>query len=148
MISSNACAACGGKCCLYPALRPDEYIRMSNAIGNDKLVKTGILPLDNGWLRLKGPCPALTDHGCALSYEDRPIVCKIYPWMLIPSKRFERPGHFEKGVWKEDNAPGDRGLFELFLDVKYCPAWKVFGELYEESKKEIDGWIVKKNGER
>jgi Fe-S-cluster containining protein len=72
---------------------------------------------------IPGTCPALSDTGCIIPYEERPFACKIAPFVLVPMY-----------VGKE------RGVVIDLLLTPTCPHWREFGEHYaatlEEVKKE------------
>jgi Fe-S-cluster containining protein len=64
-----------------------------------------------GWMRPEHEtCPALGETGCRLEFEQRPLACQLYPFQ------------FATMVDK---------TYMIFLDVRICPSWKVFGEDYE-----------------
>ena len=67
-----------------------------------------------------GACPALTAKGCAIPYNERTLLCKLYPYVPI-------------------KVHGSTGLVEteLFLATKQCPAWREFGEHREEAEEEL-----------
>ena len=65
-----------------------------------------------GWNRFANACPALTDSGCAMDHEDRPIACQLYPFQFIAMPN---------------------STYMIMLDVGLCPYWRTFGEGYEEA---------------
>ena len=79
------CTDCGGQCCRHPTLTTTEYIQFSETIGSD-LCLTG----DPKWLgdlwTFSNLCPARTETGCMFPYEDRPLACRIYPYVAIPGR--------------------------------------------------------------
>ena len=116
------CKKCGGKCCLHPHLQPHEYQKFIDTFGEETVQKMNPTPSPMaGWMIITNCC-AVTPTGCSFSYEDRPLVCKIYPFETTRT---------EKG-WK------------LTLDVATCPYWMVFGHLYDEAAEALIKYLVQK----
>ena len=121
MNAPELCSQCGGKCCTNPFLTNDEYMRLYTAVGDKKILEADpkyIAPL-HGWVfNLKDgeKCPGSTETGCILPYNDRPMICKTYPFI----------GY--KGI---------NGV-ALLLAVKTCPAWEEFGARYKEAYEEYE----------
>ncbi len=116
--SPELCKGCGGNCCRHPNMTTGEYERLVMAIGRERAEAAGPQQLGSWWM-FRETCPGKREDGCALSYEDRPLTCKIYPFVAIPSINGSIAGH------------------ELLLDLRHCPRWKDFGERYEETKEEF-----------
>jgi Uncharacterised protein family (UPF0153). len=116
--SPELCKDCGGNCCRHPNMTTAEYERLVMAIGREKAEAAGPQKLGNWWM-FRDTCPGKLDAGCVLPYGDRPLACKIYPFVAIPSINGSIAGH------------------ELLLDLRHCPRWKEFGERYEETKEEF-----------
>jgi hypothetical protein len=116
--SPDLCKECGGNCCRHPNMTDAEYRRLVNAIGRKK--SEAAIPEQFGtWWMFRENCPGKLPDGCILSYDDRPLCCKIYPFVAIPAITGSVIGH------------------ELLLDIRHCPRWKEFGECYEETKSEF-----------
>ncbi len=109
MEEKELCAKCGGKCCLHPHLQPYEFKKFVEKFGLEAVSKMNPAQTGLGFVSIMN-CIAATPTGCAFSYEDRPLICKIYPFELRRTA---------KG-WKLD------------LDVATCPHWEVFGRYYNE----------------
>lgn len=116
--SPELCKDCGGNCCRHPNMTTGEYERLVLATGREKAEAAGPQQLGNWWM-FRDTCPGKLENGCVLPYEDRPLTCKIYPFVAIPSMNGSIAGH------------------ELLLDLRHCPRWKEFGERYEETKEEF-----------
>jgi Fe-S-cluster containining protein len=108
---ATLCKNCEVDCCQHPILSTDEYMRLLLAVGTGAPLA---MREGNGW-QFKEPCPAKSDKGCIISYDDRPIVCKLYPFMPVPTRT--------KGTM-------------LLLDLE-CPYWMVFGKDIEKAKEEL-----------
>jgi len=67
-----------------------------------------------GWYRVKGACPARSDRGCRLTVEERPLVCRLYPFQFI-------------GL-------ADGGYI-IYLDLETCPHWAIWGTEYQAAKR-------------
>ena len=121
---AELCKQCGGKCCTHPWMTDAEYIRLVLVIGNEKAQAGRPARVNGGWVwRLKDgeKCPGATETGCILPYKARPLCCRIYPFVQMPI--------ITKDL-KTDTLP--------VLDVHVCPHWDVFGEGFEDVKKEIE----------
>ncbi|HQM06937.1 MAG: YkgJ family cysteine cluster protein [Candidatus Paceibacterota bacterium] len=96
------CANCINHCCRRPLISEQEIQNIENKYNitlelsnNETQHLTKIYKN-----RIKGPiCQLLGEHGCILNYEDKPVICKIYPWI---------PYQFVPPAW------------ELLLDVTRC----------------------------
>lgn len=81
------------------------------------------------WYSLnEGACPALTTTGCAIPYNERTTLCKLYPY--VPFKMRGLKGEIVE---------------ELFLATKQCPAWREFGECRDEAERELQNDKQKSN---
>lgn len=109
MEQKELCKKCGGKCCLHPHLQPYEFKNFVERFGIEAVSKMEPRQTPLGFVAVKN-CIAATPTGCSFSYEDRPLICKIFPFEL----RRTAAG------WKLD------------LDVTTCPHWDIFGKHYDE----------------
>lgn len=116
MEQPDLCKSCGGKCCTDPFFTTEEYIRLVTVIGNAKVMEHEPRDVVGGWKFKPGPCPGLTENGCALLYKDRPQMCRIYPFLIIPTKE---------------------GRNILALALRTCPAWKEYGDQYWDTVREL-----------
>jgi hypothetical protein len=116
--SPGLCKECGGNCCRHPNMTDGEFNRLVVAIGKEQAEAAGPERLGTWWM-FRENCPGKLPDGCVLSYEDRPLCCKIYPFVAIPAITGSVIGH------------------EILLDIRHCPRWKEFGEHYEETKQEF-----------
>ena len=124
MYRPELCSGCEKPCCTRPALTTDEYVRVFESVGNDRLQQhqPHFMESTGMWMFKRGGCPALTPDGCVLVYDDRPLVCRLFPWVSV--------------AFYTDVEDGARD--ELVLLVGRCPQWRVFGELYEQTKDEMN----------
>lgn len=88
---------------------------MYQIVGDERVQAHHPKLLLGGW-KFNDGCPALTESGCMLSYDDRPALCRSYPFQPVPAID---------------------GSTMLLLSVKTCPHWKEFGEHYQEIIKEL-----------
>lgn len=117
---ATLCRECGGKCCKKPFLTDNEYIRLALVIGNDKVQAGRPTRISNGWMFRADRCPGVTDTGCVLPYPDRPLACRIYPFVAMPAINTDL---------KIEIIP--------LLAVQTCPHWDIFGKGVEDVKQEI-----------
>ena len=110
------CKECGGKCCTDPYFTHDEYIAFVMKIGCQKAMEYEPRKVGNGWKFRPGKCPGLTEKGCILDYRDRPILCRAYPFIPVPTAE---------------------GKYFLTLALRTCPAWREFGEHYDDQVEEL-----------
>lgn len=120
-MQSEKCKECGGKCCTNPFLTTEEYMRLYAEVGDQKMMAANpkFIPAMNGWIfqiPAGEKCPGVTETGCILPYEDRPKVCRTYPFLGYKAVN----GH------------------ALLLAVKTCPAWEEFGSRYQEAYAEYE----------
>jgi len=116
----DLCKKCKEPCCTRPALTTDEYIALYSAVGAEKIMAYEPEWVNDSWMFAKG-CPGLTSTGCVLSYEDRPLMCRLFPWVIAPILGdTHREAHHD-----------------LLLTMR-CPQWKAFGENYEFALKEFE----------
>ena len=85
-----------------------------------------------GGFIFEGPCPCISPTGCTIPYEQRAIMCRSFPFLMIPVI--------------SDRAEGVH--FKFLLDVERCPNWKAFGDNYDRVKEEFekDGYLKPRNG--
>jgi len=114
------CSKCGGLCCKDTYFTMKEYSRLSESLPGQALGPDRMRPEGNGYISI-GNCPASTPRGCIWEYENRPFLCRVYPFIPIIGKQ----GGF------------------LLLAIRTCPRWKEFGELYWDQVKEIEDMGVK-----
>ena len=114
----DLCRECGGHCCLHPVMTDEEYQRLVSAIGEEKARNAAPQQYGTLWM-FREHCPGKRSDGCVLEYDDRPLTCKVYPFVAIPALTGSVLGH------------------EILLDLRHCPRWKEFGERYEETKQEF-----------
>ncbi|GEM_PF-6015927 len=95
-----------------------EFNRLVDAIGKEK-AGLAVPERFGTWWMFRENCPGKLPDGCVLRYDDRPLCCKIYPFVAIPAITGSVIGH------------------EILLDIRHCPRWKEFGECYEEVKQEF-----------
>jgi Fe-S-cluster containining protein len=115
---ATVCRRCHKRCCEKPlTITGDEYDQMIAVMGYARVEegKPGfhyeIRGRDGSTLDVvtfEGTCPALTARGCLLLYDQRPEVCRFYPFVRV----------------------GDR----LLLDQR-CEHWRIFGEDYRDLVK-------------
>ena len=117
----NNCMNCVNHCCRRPLISETEIQNIKNKYNiNLELSDNETQHLTKIYkYRIKGPvCQLLGKHGCILDYEDKPFICKIYPWI---------PYQFIPPTW------------ELLLDVTRCDKtsqdWVM---TYPAVKKEFD----------
>jgi hypothetical protein len=124
MYRPDLCKSCQKPCCTRPALTTDEYVRVFSYVGNDRLQKhePQYMKSTGMWMFKRGSCPASTETGCKLPYPERPQVCRLFPWVSVPFYTDTKDG----------------AVNELVLLVGRCPQWKEFGELYEQTKEEMN----------
>ena len=115
------CKKCGGQCCLHPHLQDHEFKTFVDRFGQEAVNTMHPTKTSIGWTVITG-CIARTETGCAFSYEDRPLVCKIFPFMT---------NRTELG-WK------------ISLDVDTCPYWMIFGHLRDEAAQTLIKYLVQK----
>jgi Fe-S-cluster containining protein len=125
MYRPDLCKDCKKPCCTRPALTTDEYVRLFNCVGNSVLQRhePHFMESTGMWMFKRGSCPAVGDEGCVLPYDERPQVCRLFPYVTVP--------------FYTDVEEGARD--ELVLLVGRCPQWRAFGELYEQTKEEMNG---------
>ena len=75
------------------------------------------------WIFGVDGCPALTDQGCRFTHAERPFACRLFPFIPVP-------------VYDDEVAAVHT---ELFLAVKRCPNWLMFGKHYKEAMEELHG---------
>ena len=120
------CQVCGGRCCYQRISFPPKEWEAVHKYGDKERIKsknfTFIGGGDDGyWYSLNaGACPALTATGCAIPYNERTLLCKLYPYVPFPIQGAD--GHVVK---------------ELFLDNKLCPAWREFAEHRDDAEEEL-----------
>lgn len=114
------CRMCGGKCCTNPWMSKDEYLRLALALGNERLMAARPIQIMGGWMFREGRCPGALEDGCILTYRDRPLICRTYPFI---------PATVVNKQMKEETI--------LLLRVDTCPYWRVFGERFEYVKQEM-----------
>jgi Fe-S-cluster containining protein len=117
--SPDLCRDCGGNCCRHPNMTKEEYQRLVDKLGFEK-VRAAKPKRVGAWLMFMENCPGKLPDGCILSYEERPLGCRIYPFVAIPALGGSVLGH------------------ELLLDLRHCPHWKEFGDQYEAAKREFE----------
>lgn len=95
---------------------------MYHHVGNDILqgFEPRFEPKAGAWL-FKTGCPAASSTGCIMPYEERPLMCRIFPWVAIP-------------VYQDDYSV----LPKLFLAAARCPQWKAFGDNYDVIRQEFE----------
>jgi Fe-S-cluster containining protein len=120
------CKECGGRCCNQRiSFHPKEW-QAVHKYGNKEQIKAKNFTFigfgdDGYWYSLNlGACPALTATGCAIPYDERPLNCKLYPYVPFP-------------IHVVDAAVEP----ELFLSNKFCPAWREFAEHRDEAEEEL-----------
>ena len=120
MYKPDLCKNCKEHCCTRPCLTTDEYLRLYNYVGNDKIQSHGPVWINDAWMFERG-CPGLTDKGCIMAYEDKPLMCRLFPWIAVPILNdLHKDAHND-----------------LLLTMR-CPQWRAFGENYESAMKEFE----------
>ena len=119
------CKECGGSCCKQRVSFPIKEWEALHKYGDAELIKaknfTFIGGDDGYWYSLnEGDCPALTATGCAIPYDERTLLCKLYPYVPFPVQ-----------------GPDGYVVKELFLATRQCPAWREFGERRDEAEEEL-----------
>lgn len=96
---------------------------MSNLVGNEGMRKH--LPKyyesHDIWM-FKTGCPAATPTGCKLSHDERPLMCRLWPYLLLP-------------VYEDDAKDAH---YKLLLDVERCPNWRAYGDDYDAVMQEFE----------
>jgi hypothetical protein len=92
---------------------------MMTVLGEAAVIADGPKHEGNGWHRLP-TCPASSADGCLLPPYIRPIVCRLYPFQFIAMPN---------------------GGYRIMLDVDQCPAWREFGEGYQEALREFKKFL-------
>ena len=92
-------------------------------IGNDVAQLHKPVRVNDGWVWSSTEhtrCPGDTGSGCILAYEERPLACKLFPFVAVPiiNKALEAEMH-------------------LLLEVEWCPQWEKFGRNREQVLKEL-----------
>jgi len=121
------CKDCPKRCCsgIGPLMTTDEYIKMTQAAGEEKVLAKA--PKYNGsrWhFTILSDCPALSDAGCIMEYKDRPLACRLAPFILVPLY----------------NGDKNNITVDLLLTLT-CLKWREFGEYYAEIIKEVKEYI-------
>ncbi len=120
------CKECGGSCCKQRiSFTIDEWDDLRKYFDLDQLKAKRFTFMGFGdegyWYSLElGACPALTATGCAIPYAERPLKCKLSPYVAFPI-------HGDEGVVYSD----------LYLATLQCPAWRELGELREVAEEEL-----------
>lgn len=82
-VFQRICSLCGGKCCRttifltgseFRLLKEGSQIISRNSNGTIQLGETDV-------------CPFLSDFGCSLPYEIRPLDCRIFPFAFLLKDR-------------------------------------------------------------
>ena len=92
-----------------------EYARLCSAVAPRVIGIGEVTPEEGGYVSL-GPCPALTENGCIFPYEERPVLCRYYPFVPVRTKQ---------------------GNITLLLVIKTCPYWKEIGDMHDQELEEI-----------
>ncbi len=79
-----------------------------------------------------GDCSFLGEKGCVLSYETRPLICRLYPFDYDESGVFAEPA----SGCPAHLLPEGTGVFAA-LDMKRADAERWHGMLYEELRAEL-----------
>jgi len=130
------CKGCGGTCCYQRVSFPIKEWEALHKYGSEEQIIAKDFKFvgygdDGYWYSLnKGACPALTPTGCAIPYEERTLLCKLYPY--VPFKVQGADG----GV-----------VEEIFLDNKLCPAWREFAEHRDDAEEELRNATEEKHKE-
>lgn len=119
----DLCKGCEKHCCTRPTLTTPEYLRMFEYVGNEGMTsfEPSFKPEAGGW-GFKSGCPASTPQGCIMPYAERPLICRLFPWMYIP-------------VYTDANT---EITYILALTAHRCPNWKAFSDNYDIVKKEFE----------
>jgi Fe-S-cluster containining protein len=121
------CKKCGGSCCKQRVSFPPKEWDTLHKYGDAEQIKAKNFVFigfgdDGYWYSLnEGACPALTANGCAIPYDERTLLCKLYPY--VPFKV---------------QGPDGRVVKELFLATKQCPAWREFGKQRDKAEEELN----------
>ena len=93
----NLCAKCKANCCSTggnPVVTSSEVFNMERILGVPVPTTQVNVRYAEGsnrsHIRIKKVCPALSPTGCKLLHEERPVSCRLYPWI---------PYSFTKGEW-------------------------------------------------
>jgi Fe-S-cluster containining protein len=75
------CLVCRGACCeeliVTPSTDGGDATNFPRAFAEFLSVRG--VPLDNGGYAVAARCPQLTNAGLCSCYEDRPMVCELFP---------------------------------------------------------------------
>ncbi len=114
LTDTTNCKTCGGKCCRhYPHIREKELPKIKEFLGEDPYNAAKPYESLPGYWKFSIPCPLFDEEtGCRLPYNDRPMICRLYPFSPLPCKE----GYI------------------LLLDVAGCPSWMDFGQRYKEAE--------------
>ena len=110
MEAKDICKGCEThQCCKNQPMFRREFARVQKYLKEP--VK--IADIGNGMITFPyKQCPFLSESGCIIPFEDRPLNCCYFPF------RFMRTTH---------------GNAIQMLDVGYCPCWKQWGDLKAEA---------------
>lgn len=79
---AHICSRCGGKCCSWPLVSAEDADRLRRAANADCLVKRG--PFFH--IRSSPWCAFLSEEGCVLPAEARPVDCRYFPMCFAREK--------------------------------------------------------------
>ena len=71
------------------------------------------------WMFKKSGCPAAGEQGCKMPHGSRPLMCKLFPFIPIPTI-----------------GPNDADNKVMLLLNLRCPNWELFGHNHDEAMKE------------
>lgn len=121
------CKECGGACCKnYTSFTRDEWEVLHKYADPQRIVfsrPTVIMTgRDDGfWITQEKGCPALTETGCVIPHDERPLNCRLYPFVRIKA-------------YGENRQVVD----ELLLATKTCPFWRELGAKRDEAMEELN----------
>lgn len=121
MENVDLCKGCKNHCCTRPSLTMTEYLAMYRHAGERKMLEFEPTWMAGGncWMFAKSGCPAATEQGCILKGNDRPLMCRLFPFYPIPCT----------GPKEEDKT------VVMMLNLR-CPNWKLFGPRMHEAEQE------------
>ena len=105
MEASEICKGCTThQCCKNQPMHRRDFARIQKYL--PKPVK--INDIGNDFITFPyAQCPFLTDAGCIVPFEERPLNCCYFPFRFLKAKH---------------------GAFIQMLDVGFCPCWKEWGD--------------------
>lgn len=105
MNAPEICSKCQThQCCKNQPMLRKEFARVQQYLSGP--VK--ITDIGNGVITFPyKQCPFLSDTGCVIPHDEKPLVCKMFPFVFQPARH---------------------GNVIQLLDIGHCPMWREWGE--------------------